>query len=291
MSLSDELLGTENKQDTKTSNFSTRRNNTKDNWKDRQKQDRQDIYDCMDRMANVIINDPQKFKEYLDIQSKFPKHSVGNCCVILEKAPYATQIKDKKSWEEKQVTLVENPKSIKILEPTNKDGKIYYNPKEVFDISQTNAEKPQELEYGTRKLLDAVTKDCTAEQRAVDELDDGGKGVKYNENENILYVCKGLTKKALFQGLFQEIAKMDMKDKSHQEFRSYCISYMLCQRYGIDTSDFSFNGVSQEITGEKPKDIRHELEFSRNIFEKMNTRIAEYFEVGGKEKNKVAPER
>ena len=114
-------------------------------------------------------------------------------------------------------------------------------------------------------------------------------GVEYDKEKNVLYVCKKLTKKTLLQELFQEVAKMYMPDE--KGFKSYCISYMLCKRYGIDVSDFRFNGISQEIKGNNPKDIRRELEVSRGIFEKLNTKISEFFEQGVKEKNKVTPER
>ena len=291
MSFSDEVLGTKENQNTKTNNFSTRKNNNKNNWVEKQKQDRQEIYDSMNKMATIISTDGEKFKEYLDIQSHFPKHSVGNCCVILEKMPYATQIKDKISWEEKGIAIKENAKGIKILEPVNKDGKIYYNPKEVFDISQTNTDTSVDFVYDTRKLLDAITTDCSAKLVAVDELSNGEMGVEYNKEKNTLYVCKKLTKKTLFQELFQEIAKIAIPEEKGKNFKSYCISYMLCKRYGIDTADFKFNGISQEIRGDKPKDIRRELEISRETFEQMNTKISEFFEQGVKEKNKVTPER
>lgn len=113
-----EILGTT----PKTNNYSTNRNynnyQKKNSWKEKQAQDRQEIYDTMDRMALIVSNDSEKFKQYLDVQSNFTKYSVGNCLVILEKAPNSTQIKDKVSWEEKDISLVQNPKAIKILEPS-----------------------------------------------------------------------------------------------------------------------------------------------------------------------------
>ena len=56
-------------------------NNYKNNWKEEQNKARQEIYDIMNRKTTEIIKSGNDFKKYLDIQSKFYKHSVGNCLV------------------------------------------------------------------------------------------------------------------------------------------------------------------------------------------------------------------
>ena len=284
----DEILGTNNK----TNNYSTNKNYTKNqnkyrtnsnrnnystnryknksnwqekknNWKQQQDQDRQAIYDTMDRMATIVGNDSKKFKQYLDIQSRFSKHSVGNCLVLLEKAPNSTRIKDESSWNEIGIELISNAKSIKILEPNKSNNRIYYNPKEVYDITQTNAPKEEIVKkYDDRKLL---------------------------------YVCKGMDRELLFQTLFQELGNIEMKDEENSDiknFRSYCISYMLCEKYGIDVSGFDFSNLPEELTNQKePKGVRGELNIIRGNFESIDTKIYQHFEINNKEKNKSVPER
>lgn len=103
----DEILGTSYKGNKYTTNRNHRtrnynnRSNEQNNWKEQQTKDRKAIYATMDRMALIVGDDGSKFQEYLNIQSRFSKYSVGNCLVILEKAPNSTQIKDKASWKEK----------------------------------------------------------------------------------------------------------------------------------------------------------------------------------------------
>ena len=269
---------------------------SKNKWKEQQNQIRQEIYDTMDRMAKIVGNDSQKFQKYLDIQSRFSKYSVGNCLVILEKAPNTTRIKDESSWNEIGVELIKNPKSIKILEPNKANGKIYYNPKEVYDITQTNAPKESMIkEYNTRKLLEATLKDCEVPRVSVDKLPNGTLGSEFSKDENVLYVCKGMNKELLFQTLFQEIGNIEMRQEENSDiksFRSYCISYMLCQKYGIDVSNFDFTKLPEEITSKNDaKGIRGELNIIRSNFENIDTRIYNYFEMNSKEKNKKDPER
>ena len=244
MSEIDDILGTNNYSTNRNySNYNTRNQN---NWKEQQNKDRQEIYDTMDRMATIVSNDGTKFQEYLDIQSRFSKHSVGNCLVILEKAPESTQIKDKKSWEEKGIELKENAKGIKILEPYESNNKRYFNPKMVYDIRQTNASIPDEtINYGDRKLLEALLDGCTVPRKAVETLPNGTIGSEYNKDENILYVCKGMDRELLFQTLSQEMVNIEMSNIENSDiksFRSYCISYMICKRYGIDVSNYDFVG-------------------------------------------------
>jgi hypothetical protein len=303
MSEIDEILGTN---ENKTNNYKTNRNytnnnrnykqNNKNNWVEQQNIKRQEIYDTMDRMALIVGNDSEKFKEYLSLQSNFTKYSVGNCLVLLEKAPYSTQIKDENSWKEKGIELIDNAKSVEILEPTKSNGRTYYNPKVVYDISQTTAPRQNtDFEYEDRKLLEALLYNCQVPRKAVEKLPDETFGSEYNKEENLLYVCKGMDRELLFQTLSQEISNIEMKDEENsniKSFRSYCTSYMICKKYGIDVSNFNFNNLPGEITNQKDgKGIREELDKIRVNFENINSRMSEYFENTNKEKKKSVPER
>ena len=285
----DDILGTKNYQK---NNYKNNYNN-KDNWKQQQQKERQEIYNIMDKMSKFVTEDNKKFKQYLDIQSKFTKYSVGNCLVILEKAPYSTQIRDKKSWQEKGVSLIDNAKSIKILEPSkSSNGRIYYNPKDVYDISQTTATKPSDIEFDTRKLLESIIYTCDIPRKSVEQLPNGSIGSQYNKEENLLYVCKGMDRETLFQSLFQEIANIEMRsdeDNDLKFFRSYCVSYMLCKRFGIECANYSFDNPPKEFSSNNDsKDIRKELDIIRGKFEKINARMIDYLRTRKSRKKQIS---
>lgn len=287
-----EILGT-GKNNNFSTNYNTKRQN---NWQEQQRKDRQDIYDTMDRMAMIVGNDGNKFKEYLDVQSRFSKYSVGNSLVILEKAPNSTHIKDKNAWLEKGIELNNSAKGIKILEPVKNKGAIYYNPKVVYDISQTNAPKQDNvINYGDRVLLKALLHNCDVPREAVEKLPSGEIGAEYDKENNKLYVCKGMDRETLFQSLSQEMGNIELKDEEKSNmnyFISYCTSYMICKRYGIDVSNYVFKELPNEITNQKDgKGIRMELDKIRDNFEKVNTRMLDYFDMNSREKNKTVPER
>lgn len=287
-----EILGT-GKNNNFSTNYNTKRQN---NWQEQQRKDRQDIYDTMDRMAMIVGNDGNKFKEYLDVQSRFSKYSVGNSLVILEKAPNSTHIKDKNAWLEKGIELNNSAKGIKILEPVKNKGATYYNPKVVYDISQTNAPKQDNvINYEDRVLLKALLHNCDVPREAVEKLPSGEIGAEYDKENNKLYVCKGMDRETLFQSLSQEMGNIELKDEEKSNmnyFISYCTSYMICKRYGIDVSNYVFKELPNEITNQKDgKGIRMELDKIRDNFEKVNTRMLDYFDMNSREKNKTVPER
>ena len=66
----------------------------------------------------------------------------------------------------------------------------------------------------------------------------------------------------------------------------------ICKKYGIDVSNYAFNDLPSGITSQKEgKGIRMELDKIRDNFEKVNSRMLDYFEMNSKEKNKTVPER
>lgn len=283
----DDLLGTNS--NSKSNNYNNR-NYSKNNWKE-QNQKRNEAYKKMDDMSSKISKDGDMFKQYLNILSRFEKYSVGNCLLILEAEPNAIQIKEKKDWIDKGYDTVENAKSMTILEPNKVDGKVYYNPKDEYDISQTNAPIPKEKTYTNKEMLLAIFSICDKEnvkREVVDILPSGDKGAEYIESENKLYMCRGLKPEYLIKTVIQEIARIEMKameNSEMKEFKTYCISYMVCKKYGLDISKFDFSNLPKDLINKaKGKEIREELDDIRTNFIEINSKVAEYFEKEEKSK-------
>lgn len=284
----EDLLGANNK--SKNNNYNNKQYN-KNDWKEQNKK-RNEAYKKIDDMSFKISKDGKAFTQYLDILSRFEKYSVGNCMLILEAEPNAIQIKEKQDWIDRGYEVTQNEKSMTILEPNKANGKIYYNPKEEYDISRTNAPIPEEREYTDREILLALFNGCKAEREVVDVLPNGDKGAEYVESENKLYMCRGLKPDYLLKTVIQEIARMEMQGIENgemKEFKTCCVSYMICKRYGLETSQFDFTNLPNELSNKgKGKDIRVELEDIRTNFTTVNSRIMSYFEQEEKSrKNKV----
>lgn len=287
----EDLLGTNNKSISNNYNKPYNKNN---NWKE-QNRKRNEAYKKIDDMSFKLSKDGKLFTQYLNILSRFEKYSVGNCMLILETEPNAMQIKEKQDWIDRGYELIQNAKSMTILEPNKANGKVYYNPKEEYDISQTNAPILKEREYTDKDILLALFKDCKAKREVVDVLPNGEKGAEYVENENKLYMCRGLESDYLLKTVIQEIARMEMQGVENgemKEFKTYCISYMICKKYGLETLQFDFSNLPNDLSRkEKGKDIRVELDDIRRNFTTINSKIVSYFEQEAKSRKNKEQER
>ena len=80
----------------------------KEAWKEKKQQERQEAYALIDSTADLVKSDVNKFKEYLDVQGRFDKYSVGNALIITAKMPNATQLKDFNDWKEAGASIKKN---------------------------------------------------------------------------------------------------------------------------------------------------------------------------------------
>ena len=268
----------------------------KEEWAKKKQAERQELYDLADKTAEEVKTDSIKFKQYLDIQAKFNIYSVNNALLISAQMPSATQIKEYDDWRKAGAFVHKNPTFIKILEPSEsyskEDGttRTFYNPKRMLDISQTTA-KPREnnKNYSDRDLLKAFLHECPVDVKSVDELADG-KGAEWNKEDNVLYICKGLESPTIFNVLSVELAKIGLEESGNIEldnFKSYCASYLVCKKYGIDVSSYNFDNLPEILKDMKTSEIKSMLGDIRGTMEDINTRMNNCFEKMAKEqKNK-----
>lgn len=268
----------------------------KEEWVKRKQAERQELYDLADKTADEIKDDPEKFKQYLDIQAQFDKYSVNNALLISAQMPNATQIKEYEDWKKIKAFVKKSPTWIKILEPgdsyTRADGTqaTSYNPKRMLDISQTNAKPKEQISnYDDKTMLKAFLHDCPVDIKAVDELPDN-KGAEWNKEDNVLYIRRGLESPAIFNAISIELAKVGLEETGNTEldsFKSYCASYLVCKKHGIDVSSYSFDNLPQDFNSMDISDIKNTLGDIRGTMEDMNTRMGTYFEsISKTQKNK-----
>ncbi len=272
----------------------------KDEWAKKKQAERQELYDLADKTAEEIKSNPIKFKQYLDIQAQFNVYSVNNALLISAQMPNATQIKGYEEWRNARVFVHKNPTFIKILEPgdtyTRADGSkaTSYNPKKMLDISQTNApKKEQTINYDDRTILKAFLHKCPVDVKSVDELQDG-KGAEWNKEDNVLYIRRGLESPTLFHVLSIELAKVGLNESGNLEldnFKSYCTSYLICKKYGIDVSSYNFDNLPETLNDLKTSEIKNLLGDIRGSMEDINSRMSNYFETIVKEQKNKSYER
>lgn len=266
----------------------------KNEWKLKKQKERQEIFELLDKTLDGIQNNVQQFQTYLDVQSHFDKYTVSNAILIMAQKPNAIKIKDYEAWKKEGAYLLKNEKSFVILEPSDtykkNDGRqtTYFNPKRVFDISQTNLSiNNKKNSYDNKIMLNALLHNCSVDVKALDNLPNG-MNAEWNKDDNVLYIKKGLDGPILFQSLTKEMARADFvkSDNELNNFKSYCISYMICKKYNIDVTNYKIDKMPETLQNMDLKEFKNELSDIRNGMQDINARIGLFFENLSKNKQK-----
>ena len=259
-------------------------------WQIREEKQRKEAYATLDRIFGEFSEGTGSMEVYLDVQSRFPFHSARNALLIEAKCPHAERIHDEKGWKDMGVTVLEEEKRLPIiiLEPgkayRREDGSVGQNfyAKEVYDISQTTArdEAQPQVSYDDRLLLKGLIASSPVPIRAVEELPQG-RGAVYDPEQNAILVKKGMDAPDIFRCVSLEAANVQLA-QSHEGYsreaegyKAYAVSYMLCQRYGVDVKGYDISRLDGVLQGQDPREeVPAALTDMRDTFKEMNGRMA-----------------
>lgn len=245
---------------------------TKAEYAARKKAEKDAAYETIDDSITEMMNDDESFISYLDFQSRMDFYSASNAILIMSRCPDATLLKSADSWNELDVRINKGEKAIHILEPSdyideNGEQRTSYNIKNVFDISQTDAQPqpPQKAESNPKVLAMALMKSATVPKVAVDELPTPNSTAFYDNENNKLLVKRNSDSVSLFKDISRELSLAEIADGCDEYNRSECLpsaicsAYMICQKYGIDNKDMNVTAAKQEWAGLENKEIRSRL--------------------------------
>ena len=187
-----------------------------------------------------------------------------------------------------------------------------------FDISQTDGKEIPSLGvnelvgsiegYGT--LMEALKKVCPV-PISFEDIDSGAKGF-YHQIEKRIAIQDGMSEVQTVKTAIHEMAHQKLHDaissdvmgsesRSQKEVEAESVAYVVCQHYGINTSDYSFGYVAGWSEGKETPELKASLNTIRLAAADMITAIdtelehsREAIEVGaaavdGKEKDAVSP--
>lgn len=259
-------------------------------WQVKEEKHRKEAYATLDKIFGEFSEGTGSMEAYLDVQSRFPFHSARNALLIEAKCPHAERIHDEKGWKDMGVTVLEEEKRLPIiiLEPgkayRREDGSVGQNfyAKEVYDISQTTArdEAQPQVSYDDRLLLKGLIASSPVPIRAVEKLPQG-RGAVYDPEQNAILVKKGMDAPDIFRCVSLEAANVQLA-QSHEGYsreaegyKAYAVSYMLCQRYGVDVKRYDISRLDGVLQGQDPREeVPAALTDMRDTFKEMNGRMA-----------------
>lgn len=260
-----------------------------DEYAEKKKAEKEAVYQMINEAAAEVVSDPEKFRAFLDTQSRMDRYSAANALLIYKQSPAATQLKSFGDWGEEGVKINKGAKSISILEPveyTKNDGTtgISYNVKKVFDVMQTTANRQPAptANRDPQKLVAIMLDTAPVNKENADELPFPNMGAFYNNEKQTIYVKRNIGDSvALCQCVVQELghAQLSMNSEVYSRrdmgFQAVCIGYMLCKKFGVDTKNFAIDRIPEELAKKEPKEIRAELSKTRTAMNEIYSRVSD----------------
>ena len=232
------------------------------------------------------------FSDYLKIMSRFHTYSVRNTLLILMANPNATLVAGYKAWSrnfnryvkkgERGIPIFAYTPSKQTVEKelTDSSGKITVKKEEVivpaykvvyvFDISQTSGAPLPEPVKELRGKVDNYTSLLNS-LRIVSpfpieiRLIDGAKGFCDPDKKQII-VNTGMSEQQTVKTIIHEMVHAikhvqpsyipsGNNDRSVEEIEAECVAFVVCEHYGIDTSEYSFPYIAAWSRGKELDDL------------------------------------
>jgi len=264
---------------------------SKEEYAAKKRAERDGLFVLSNDTASDVANDGDKFREYMDVQGRFDRYSAVNTLLILAQKPEATRVGDFENWKKKNASVKTGETGISILEPheyPKEDGSlgVGYNVKKVFDISQVHTQRmkadPVPPTYNNRQLLAALVHNPPVTITPVEVLA-GGAGAQTDPGTGEIKVRKGMEFADAFRSVAKELAASQLTPSQEArfdtEFASYCVSYLLCKKHGVDTKTFDFKDAPNELKHLETKEIKAIFQAIRDTFADISGKMNKQLEV------------
>ena len=267
----------------------TRPRLTPEEYAQKKQAEREGVYMLADIAAAEIIQSPENFRIFLNVQSQMDRYSTTNALLIYKQFPRATQLKEFSDWAAENVRVTKGEKSILILEPSEyvkKDGSqgIGFQVKKVFDILQTNGRrKPAQHRLASPwELAEAMLQASPVSVQMVDGFSDPDRTVFYSESDQALFLKRDVDRDIAFcQKLSRELGRASLPplaavgSRKEQDFQVECVGYLFCRKYGVDTRCFAVGEIPEGWKQMDARGLRGKLSETRSAFSELHSRTFE----------------
>ena len=106
-----------------TNDFSAKRSNSykpqlsPEEYKEKKRAENEAVYKLLDDTASEVVQSPDKFKGYLDVQSRMDRYTANNALLMYKQYPQASQVKEFDDWVAEGVKVNKGSKTYIILDP------------------------------------------------------------------------------------------------------------------------------------------------------------------------------
>ena len=263
---------------------------TSDNYAGRLKE----ITDRLEQ-GGADLFDSDRYKEYLRVMARFHRYSFNNTLLIAMQCPGATRLAGFQSWKKFGRHVKKGEKGIKVIAPTpfkktvEEDGEEKevvvprYKVVSTYDVSQTEGKPLPEIASTLTGSVDSYD-DLMAALAQVSPVPIGFEDISgsaygyYSPMEKRIAVREGLSEQQTLKTLVHEISHAKLHDvglskpkderpqidRQTMECQAEAIAFVCCERFGLDTSDYSFGYIAGWSSGRELKELHSSLEIIRN---------------------------
>ena len=274
-----------------------------------------------------------RYKEYLNVMSKFHSYSLNNTILIAMQKPDASLVAGFNAWKNNfGRTIKKGEKGIRIIAPSpykikkemekidpktqkaiiGQDGKPVTKEVEVtipafkavsvFDISQTEGKELPNIAVDElsgsvdryKEFFSALEK--TSPVPISFEKIEGSSHGYFHLVDKRIAIKEGMSELQTLKTAIHEISHArlhdvdlntsrnspDSKPEKHtdqrtREVEAESVAYVVCQHYGLDTSDYSFGYIAGWSSGKELAELKGSLETVRGTASEIIKSVDEYF--------------
>ena len=264
------------------------------------------IKELTEKLQNGIKNvfEDENYKKHLKVMSKFHNYSYRNQILISLQNPDATLVKGYISWQKDfKRTVKKGEKGIQIIarcvarkdierDSIDTDGnpitenvlleKEFFRRVTVFDISQTEGEEIENLNYIEELKFDVkdfsslfnILKTISPAEVYFKEFKGYKKGC-YVPKDNKIFIKENMSESQTIKTLIHEIAHAKLHNdnaikereelsRRQEEVEAESIAYIVSNYFGIDTSDYSFGYIANWSSDKELKELESSLQLISN---------------------------
>ncbi len=209
---------------------------------------------------------------------------------ILAPAPYKMQKEQEKTDASGKAILDKDGEPVKETVEITVNA---FKPVSTFDVSQTEGEPIPTIGVnelvgsveGYETLLAAI-KEVVPVPISFEQIDSGAKGY-FNLEENRIVVQEGMSEAQTVKTLLHEASHQalhsreamahsdEKKSKNQKETEAESVAYVVCQHYGIDTSNYSFAYVATWSQDKEVPELKASLDTIRRTASELIVKIDE----------------
>ncbi|HEY5092138.1 MAG TPA: ImmA/IrrE family metallo-endopeptidase [Acidimicrobiales bacterium] len=219
----------------------------------------------------AALTTSERWTQYLDVQSRFPRYSSNNALLILAQKPDATRVAGYKAWQALGHQVVAKESALRIFAPMKyqknealegeKTSEIRgFKLVPVFDVSQTEGPDLPDIvsklnglaPEGVFEKLTGFADDIGFRVERPSSLKSGANG-DTNHSEGLIRVASNNPEAQQVKTLAHEIGHALLHDpglvtnkdlsRALKELEAESTAYVICRALAMDTSDYSFGYV------------------------------------------------